>query len=257
MRKALLSLFVLFMAAGQLSAQESANENNGIFNHVSVGVGVGITGVTIEAAAPITPYVAVRGGVDIFPQVKVKTDLDLSGDIPAAYTGARSFEVEGKTSLTAGHLLFDVYPFKTSSFHVTAGAYIGSSKIVMVKNTQDGVLMDVNRINETLPEDQKIGLDLGNYLLTPDERGNVDATLKVASVRPYLGLGFGRAVPAKHRFAFNFDMGVQFWGTPKVYLRDHQLTKADTDSDAGEVLKALSKATVYPCLNFRIVGRIL
>ena len=52
-------------------------------------------------------------------------------------------------------------------------------------------------------------------------------------------------------------MGVQFWGTPEVYLRDHKLTKADTNSDTGEVLNYLSKATVYPVLNFRIVGRIL
>lgn len=257
MRKVMLSLAVALMAIGQLSAQEKAVDNNGIFNHLSVGVGVGLTGITLEAAAPITPYVAVRAGADIFPQFSLKTDLDLSGEIPSTYTGARSFEVEGKTSLSAGHLLFDVYPFKSSSFHVTAGAYFGASKIVTVKNTQDGVLMDVNRLNASLPDDQKIGLDLGNYLLTPDERGNVDATLKVASFRPYLGIGFGRAVPAKHRFAFNFDMGVQFWGTPEVYLLDHKLTESDTDSDSGEAIKYLSKATVYPQINFRIVGRIL
>lgn len=253
----MLLLAMAMMSFSQLSAQESAVDDHGLFNHLSVGVGVGLTGISIEAAAPITPYVTVRGGVNIFPQIKVKTDLDLDGEIPASYNGPRSFEVEGKSSLTTGHLLFDVYPFKTSAFHVTAGAYLGSDKIITLKNTKDGVLMDINRLNASLPDGQKIGLDLGDYLLTPDERGNVDATLKVAAFRPYLGVGFGRAVPAKHRFAFNFDMGVQFWGTPEVYLRDHKLTKADTNSDTGEVLKYLSKATVYPVLNFRIVGRIL
>lgn len=117
--------------------------------------------------------------------------------------------------------------------------------------------MDINRLNAIRPADQQKGLDLGNYLLTLDSCGNVDAMLKVASFRPYLGVGFGRAVPAKPRFAFNFDMGVQFWGTPKVSLHDHQLTESDTDSDSGEVLKYLSKAMVYPQINFRIVGRIL
>ena len=74
--------------------------------------------------------------------------------------------------------------------------------------------MDINRLNATRPDGQKIGLDLGDYLLTPDERGNVDATLKVAAFRPYLGVGFGRAVPAKHRFAFNFvgsRLGSRVW----------------------------------------------
>lgn len=229
-----------------------------VFNHLSVGVGVGLTGISIDLAAPITPYVAVRGGVDIFPNIKYKTDLDIEGENLSGYTGARSFEVEGKTGLTAGHLLFDVYPFKSSSFHLTAGAYIGKDKIVTLKNTQEGALMDITRYNNSLPAGQKkIGLDLGDYLLTPDERGNVDATLKVQSFRPYLGFGFGRAVPAKHRFACNFDMGVQFWGTPKVFVRDHELQKGEATGDSGEVLKYISKATVYPVINVRLVGRIL
>lgn len=115
----MLLLAMAMMSFSQLSAQESAVDDHGIFNHLSVGVGVGLTGISIEAAAPITPYVTVRGGVNIFPQIKVKTDLDLDGEIPASYNGPRSFEVEGKSSLTTGHLLFDVYPFKTSAFHVT------------------------------------------------------------------------------------------------------------------------------------------
>ena len=78
------------MSFSQLSAQESAVDDHGIFNHLSVGVGVGLTGISIEAAAPITPYVTVRGGVNIFPQIKVKTDLDLDGEIPASYNGPRS-----------------------------------------------------------------------------------------------------------------------------------------------------------------------
>ena len=104
----MLLLAMAMMSFSQLSAQESAVDDHGIFNHLSVGVGVGLTGISIEAAAPITPYVTVRGGVNIFPQIKVKTDLDLDGEIPASYNGPRSFEVEGKSSLTTGHLLFDV-----------------------------------------------------------------------------------------------------------------------------------------------------
>lgn len=90
MRKVMLLLAMAMMSFSQLSAQESAVDDHGIFNHLSVGVGVGLTGISIEAAAPITPYVTVRGGVNIFPQIKVKTDLDLDGEIPASYNGPRS-----------------------------------------------------------------------------------------------------------------------------------------------------------------------
>lgn len=61
MRKVMLLLAMAMMSFSQLSAQESAVDDHGIFNHLSVGVGVGLTGISIEAAAPITPYVTVRG----------------------------------------------------------------------------------------------------------------------------------------------------------------------------------------------------
>ena len=257
MKKMMLLVAMVFAAIGHSAAQDKAADNLGVFNHVGVGVGIGTTGVSIDVAAPITPYVAVRGGVDIFPTIKIKTDLDLDGEIPASYTGARSFEVEGKTAMTTGHLLFDLFPFKDSGFHFTVGAYFGGSKIIKLNNTQDGALMDVVEANRLLPADKQIGLDLGDFMLTPDDRGNVDAHIKVAGFRPYLGLGFGRPVPAKHRFTCNFDMGVQMWGTPEVYLRDNKLDKTTTNKDAGEVLKYISKAKVYPVLSLRIVGRIL
>ena len=62
-------------------------------------------------------------------------------------------------------------------------------------------------------------------------------------------------------------MGVQFWGKPEIYAPTYnkatgtyQNEKLDPDNvgdDAGKVLKAISKVSVYPVLNFRLVGRIL
>ena len=271
MKKTMLLVAMALLSVGRITAQVKSADDLGVFDHVSVGVGVGTPGVTLEVAAPITPYVAVRGGVNFFPDIKVKThlDIDVSGtqvpsemlrDIPS------EIEIEGKPSLTTGHLLFDVFPFKSSAFHLTVGAFFGSSKIVTVHNAVDGSLRAVNDINQRLiaqgianptTHENMVGLDLGDFFLTPDDRGNVDATLRVASFRPYVGLGFGRPVPAKHRFALNFNMGVQLWGEPEVWLRDNKLDKTTTDSDAGAVVKVLSKVTVYPMLSLKLVGRIL
>jgi hypothetical protein len=103
---------------------------------------------------------------------------------------------------------------------------------------------------------EKIGAELGDYFLEPDQNGQVNANIQVKKFRPYLGIGFGRAIPEKHRFACCFDMGVQFWGTPSVYVRDHKLSEQDFDGDDGKFLKAMSKVTVCPALSFRIVGRV-
>lgn len=241
--------------------EDCCKNDKNFFNHLSVGLNLGTTGIGLDVAMPVGNYVQVRAGVDFMPNIKVKTDLDIDAPQVAGYDIPDNVEVEGKIGFTNGKLLFDVYPFKRSSFHVTAGAYFGSSKIVKAYNKEDGLLMDITKFNNDveaglIPGQDKIGVELGDYLLEPDENGNVNASIKTASFKPYLGIGFGRAVPKK-RFGCMFDLGVQFWGTPKVYCFDKRLTEDDANGGDGGVIKTISKIKVYPTLNFRICGRIL
>lgn len=241
------------------NVEEKSRKN--CFNHLSVGISLGTTGIGIDAAMPICDYVQVRAGVDFMPNIKANTDLDIDVPNVPGYTIPESIEVEGKVGFTNGKILFDVYPFKKSSFHVTAGAYFGSSKVIKAYNKEDGILQDVANFNNDVeqglyPGQEKIGVVLGDYLLEPDDDGNVNAHIKTAAFKPYLGIGFGRAVP-KNRISCMFDLGVQFWGTPKVYCNDHRLTEKDVDGDDGGIMKVISKVTVYPVINFRLCGRIL
>lgn len=294
MKKLFLVCAVAFIGLGQASAQLETKDY-GIFNRVGVGVGVGTTGITIDAATVITPYVGVRAGVDIFPSIKVNTDLDLGVEgtnvTIAEYskyidklneslpTGQQiptnipeQLDVQGEAKLGGGHVLFDVYPFpKASSFRVTVGAYFGSEKVIDVYNKENGALLSVSRWNAAIEKAEvrpfveqyglkKIGAELGDYFIAPDGQGNIDASIKVNSFRPYLGLGFGRAVPKK-RIGCQFDLGVQFWGSPKVMVTDasgeRELKAENAGGDGGDVIKVISDISVYPVLSFRLVGRIL
>ena len=304
-------LFVLgCMMLGMTAAQAQTMPN------VGVSVGVGTTGISIDAAATYTPYLGARLGVDIMPQVKIGTDLDLgvedkvasmdeltqkARDLNAAagYTVVDLSEpifnnqlptkmsVEGKLSNTTFHFLIDAYPFgDASSFHITAGAYFGPSKVIKVYNKDEGFMKPVNQWNEavnghtvlnptaqSIIEGQKmIGVELGDYFITPDasntlEYNDVEASIKVGGFRPYLGIGFGRAVPKK-RVGVQFDLGCQFWGSPEVvaptydknsdtYSRETTLEESNAGGDAGGVIKVISKVSVYPCMTLRITGRIL
>lgn len=301
--------------------------------HVGVGVGVGLTGIVIDASATINPWLGARFGVDIMPVPTLKTEFDLgiedktngtsisemskyiddlntkidayNADVAASLIPGPALEkvdktalpsgelpneldVEGKLSNTLLHFLVDVYPFgKKSSFHLTAGAYFGPSKIIKINNGEPGFLKPINQWNNAIiganenptsllytqvvqPNNlQMIGAELGDYFITPNpaDQGNVAASIKVSGFRPYVGLGFGRAVP-KGRLGCQFDLGVQFWDSPKIYAPNYdKLTKTynsetlieekNADSDAGGIIKIISKVSVYPVLNFRIVGRIL
>lgn len=252
LRHLVLSLTML-CGALTVSAQE---EDKNMFNHLSAGINVGTPGIGFDVAAPIGNYVQVRAGVSFMPNIKFGTDLDISdGGSIAGYRIPETLEVEAKVGFTNGKLLFDVFPFKSSSFHITAGAYFGSSAIIKAYNKEDGVLQDLADYNRANPGNE-IGYELGDYLLTPDDKGNISAEIKTASFKPYVGLGFGRAVPKK-RIGFMFEAGVQFWGSPKLYCNGDRLTEEDFNGEDGGLMKTLSKITVYPVINFRICGRIL
>ena len=200
-----------------------------------------------------------------------------------------NMEIQGKLKNTTGHVLIDLYP-GGHSFHFTVGAYFGPEEIIDVYNKEDGFMKPITAYNDAIiyaqsqtpsnsvvPQNVRdvvdkyglkmIGGELGDYFVTPNpaDKGNVNAYAKVKSFRPYVGLGFGRVVP-KGRIGCQFDLGVQFWGKPEIYVPTYNKTtgtyqceKIDGDKagdDAGKVLKTVSKVSVYPVLNFRLVGRI-
>ena len=200
-----------------------------------------------------------------------------------------NMEIQGKLKNTTGHVLIDLYP-GGHSFHFTVGAYFGPEEIIDVYNKEDGFMKPITAYNDAIiyaqsqtpsnsvvPQNVRdvvdkyglkmIGGELGDYFVTPNpaDKGNVNAYAKVKSFRPYVGLGFGRAVP-KGRIGCQFDLGVQFWGKPEIYVPTYNKTtgtyqceKIDGDKagdDAGKVLKTVSRVSVYPVLNFRLVGRI-
>lgn len=285
--KKLLVLGCMLLGVTSMQAQSQEwNEWNGnnIFEHVGVGVGFGLTGITIDVGSDITDYLTIRGGMDIFPSVSKDFDVNIGfessfkkSDVPASYAVPNNkVKIEGKTGLGAGHLLFDIHPFK-NAFRVTTGLYFGKKEIITVQNKDNADFIGIANWNKDvqatpMPADlaalaalhggslPRIGVEMGDYFLAPDENGHVDASIKVNAVRPYVGIGVGRMVPKNSRLTCNFDFGVQFWGKPEIYLNgsdgEKKLEKKDLGNDGDEVLDILSKITVYPQLTVRLVGRI-
>ena len=260
----------------QSFAQGLDSEDFQLFNHVSAGVSAGTDGIGFEVAAPITYHFAVRAGYTFMPKLKYKTSIDLKSDNgtrPGAFS-ADEVELEAKLNMGDFKLLFDYYPFKGSSFRATAGFYVGKSSFVEVGNTAP--FMNTGY-------EGKAGIELGDpikgaecrYTMFTDMNGDVKAELKVNSFKPYLGIGFGRAVP-KGRVGVQFDMGVQFWGTPEVWanmnyvdrttgnvvtryekVKKNRIINQKKDyKDLKDAIKTIEKVGVYPVLTLRINGRI-
>jgi len=238
-----------FMGTGR------ANDDKMIFNHLSVGVGVGSDGWGLEVAAPLTPYVSVRTGFSSLPTIKFNVnDVTIHKNNGTKVSDYADVNFKLFQKMTNWKLLFDVHPFKTSSFRVTLGAYIGGDELAFAE------------LDEPLPTHAHDYIRIGDERVIIKSDGYTDAKVKVNNFKPYVGIGFGRAVKSTPGLNFNFDLGVQFWGKPKLHgwtLDDFgtevykELDYGSTDNDdAKKAAKWVSKLKVWPTINFRLTYTI-
>lgn len=269
MKRLFLICAMAVLGTGQSLAQ-LAPEDYKFFNHLSGGISLGLDGIGFEVAAPMTCNFAVRAGYTFLPRIKYSTDIKLD---ESSVFSKEEIDIEGKLKMGNFHLLFDYYPFRKSSFHLTAGALFSTPAIASVYNTEPF-------IKESYWGNS--GIELGDtknlyrqYSVVSDESGNINLDLKVNAVKPYIGVGFGRAV-TKHRVGVQFDLGVQFWGRPGIFtnvkrfdydegnfvVRNERVERGriTTDNedyqDVKEAIRIMEKIRVYPVLKIRVAGRI-
>lgn len=178
------------LSIAMMCSPVSAQKELGIFNSLSVGVSAGTTGIGIDVATPVTPHFAIRGGVSFMPGISFDADVDVDLKNPELGEHTSSLDLTGNMKRASGELLVNYYPFLSSSFFVTAGAYFGGNKLLKVKGHSD-------ELAEYVQEGGQVGIIIGDQVIPVDKNGNVSGGFKVSGFRPYIGVGFGRAVPKK------------------------------------------------------------
>ena len=240
-----LGMLLLLICGGH---RVMAQADYGYFNSLGLGLSVSTVGVGLEVSTPIGNYLALRGGVSFMPKFTVTDEVnaDLKG-VPQGYPQSAEVELEGSTKRTTGELLLNLYPFRSNGFFVAAGASFGGDKFVQITGHSD-------ELQQLITAGGSAGLQIGDVSIPVDQNGNVSGGLKVSAVRPYVGLGYGRAVPSK-RINFMLDAGVQLHGTPEVYSDFGQVDQlmAEVDNDFTDII---NKLKVYPVIRFRICGKL-
>lgn len=256
------------MTALSLSLHSQDDE---MLRHLSLSAGLGTTGITVDVGTGLGKNVSVRGGIDFMPKFRHTTGLKLAlvnqtKEIDISKVPERKVDVTGTLHNTTGHVLLEIYPSSEHGFHVTLGAYFARSrKVVDVINKESDLLKMVADLNArrgefaTIPISYgQVAAKMGDYNIMPDDDGNASANIQVRKVRPYLGVGFGRAVPSRSRLQCLFDLGVQFSGKLHVYngVTGEELIAEKIHGEDGGILRTISKIYFYPVLSFRLVGRI-
>lgn len=245
---ALTSLF----AANHTNAQ--VKDMLGIANHLGVNLNVGTTGIGVEAATPITPFVQARLGISVMPGINFHVDSEVTIDTNNAQPGVpgsieRDIRLDGSLKRVQGSLIFNVYPLGNRfPLFIAVGGYFGGRDMVKITGKVDDFTPDMY---------SAASVEIGDYRLPLDPNGNVRGALRVNAFRPYIGIGTGRPCPVG-RINFMWELGVQIQGKPYVWDEINK-TKVDSkfmeDSD-DTFQKVMDHFTVYPVLKFTISGRI-
>jgi len=277
MKRVIAVLFCGIFVCTNVFSQEK--DGSKAFNHLSVGLEfLSTTGFGIELATPLSSRFALRGGISMFPyrytlpiNVKLTNNMINKMDDAMLQDPTITSELEklklpvnprnistdidatASLGLINGKLLLDFYPMKNGSFHLTGGLYIGAGKLVKIEGKMQEAY-DVLRVMK------KNGYDFfndefidGSNILAKDIM-NLNGAIGINSVKPYFGLGFGRAVP-KRRVGFCMELGAFYQGNPKLSSENANIQKL-IDNNLSDVTELLQKISIYPVLSFKLNVKI-
>ncbi|MCR4918607.1 MAG: hypothetical protein K5928_02155 [Prevotella sp.] len=267
-------LAVVFATTG-VSAQQNSKlrAEDGLFNHLSVGISTGLTGPGIDVAMPVHKLVTVRAGISGWSLGDIKfkainTATEITEMQMVEDDAVRMAQMEDKVELALKpnfwnfYLLGEVHPFTNVPFYFSAGLFFGSKHFIDFRNTNEGALGFLYEANQKVEDYNRlfltdyppIGLKFGDYVFTADKNGNIDVRMKTNAVKPYIGIGFGQQLAKKHRLSLAVDAGLLFWGTPKFVLNDE--TEIKSSGKNSGITGALSWLKAWPNLEVRLAYKI-
>lgn len=268
-------LIVMMFAATGAQAQDAdkIHAEDGLFNHLSIGLNTGLSGAGIDVAMPVHKIVTVRAGISGWNIGKINfkainTASEIISMQMVEEDAIRRAQMVDKVELQVNpnfwnfYLMGEVHPFKNQPFYFSAGLFVGSQNFVHFRNTNEGALEFLYDANQKVEDYNRlyrtnyppIGLKFGDYIFTADENGNIDVRMKTNAVKPYIGVGFGQHLAKTHRVSLAVDAGLLFWGTPKFVLNNG--TEIDSSGRNSGITGALKWLKAWPNIQVRVAYKI-
>ena len=252
--------FVLLIAAALFAAPRVSAQD--MFNHMSLGVTLGVDGVGLEIAAPMGNHFQLRGGYAIFPYTYEKSFN--FGTVNVNGTSRDMNNIPLSATLFPGgnaNLLVDYYPFNKGPFRLTAGLYVGTGRLLKA----DADL----RKPLTTDEYGTLGVGFGHGEVSTDKQGYAHLDGKVNGVMPYVGLGLGRGV-MDNRVTVTFDLGIIATGgiKPQSYnyvkntlsasnpVETVPITSSFCNNKDKGLIDKYSKIAVFPIMKLGILFKL-
>jgi hypothetical protein len=154
-----------------------------------------------------------------------------------------SVDYHGSLHLSSVPIFADLYPSRTSSFHLTPGIVFDSNSVSATGQPTNGAYT----FNGTSYPAAEVGT----------LNGRVDFPNKTA---PYVGLGFGNPAQSGSAVRFVFDLGAVFQGA-QVHLSasgesNNPQLQQDVQAQQQKTQNSLNELKIYPVLSFGLAFHI-
>ncbi len=264
------------------------------FQSLAFGIEAGTSGVGVELAMPlITDHLVLKAGFNA-PSLTVSRNFDISmAEVNASIATVNSnlaavqlpdridvkfndvdLKVTPTLNLSTVKAMLELYPFRKSSFHLTAGVYYGMegsffsatavtdrafwTEFKSLRSQVDGINEKYKDVPGYTPADiSSIKVNLKDRTFEVQEKdgaGSLEAAVDLPKFRPYLGLGFGRSVP-KRGVGLQFDLGVIYHGAPSLTSPN----EVAYDASAQDIMPnglAVEDLKLYPVASLRLTVRL-
>lgn len=255
-------------AGAQDDKTSKLHSENGMLNHLSLGLQSGLGGTGLDVAMPVHRIVTLRAGFvgnaigDInFKAINTASQITqtqlVEDDAIKRSQMIDKVELAIKPRFFNAFVMAEVHPFPTP-FYFAAGIFAGTRTFLHFRNTNEGSLQPLYDANQKVQDYNTlfhtnyppVGLKFGDYVFTADENYNIDVKMKTWAVKPYLGIGFGQSMARNHRLSVAVDAGLMFWGSPQFVLNNGTVIKS-TSKEAG-ITHFISWFSAYPMIQIRL-----
>lgn len=200
------------------SQEETSEKKN------ALAISAGLPGFGVEYARKLTPHLNAKVAYHFFKLEDFEIeDVEIKSDI---------VDILANLDVSIVDIGIEYLPFKKSSFKLTAGL---------------GVLNKVN-LNAVATYNEEIVF--GDVIITNEDAGQITADVTWTDIAPYVGIGFGRAIP-KNRLGFGIEFGSYITSSPEIDLTATNLLE-NTASQKENLQESLEDFKFIPRIQLRI-----
>lgn len=252
-------LIVLTMWLTTVCTVFSQRQEFNTYKNLGIGLKVSpFLGYGIEAASGLNNHFILRLGFNLTKGINVgyfNFDVEESYELENAFGYIPEARVKPSLDFVHGNLLLDYHP--GGVFHITTGFFAGTTKIGV-----KGYLADSqNNKAELLSGKNWPSVEIGDQSIDIKD-GNVTGHFRIGNtIKPYFGIGVGRAIAKNKRVAFKFELGLLYQDSLyeiKMNGKNIDLANA-TDEDLREIHEKFTEQQYFkfwPQINFQLSYRI-